>query len=228
MKSLMMANGSLSEAWTQSIRAIAEVFGPCGYVRGTCNQEEGEFMEQDVGFQVTEPTEVGDLSGVSDDQSMPKAQGIQVRIEKPTVRRTLQNNKVAEDEVNNPCIAKEINAQLRILPEGIDGAGAYANKVLFPNPRWYIWAEVTHEFYAKRAIFSGEKRAYLNPFKTLLLALGYDIKSPPPINDEFLTVIEGQTLVIDISRESERALVNGVWEDTGGYLNKVRKIRAAG
>lgn len=185
-------------------------------------------MEQEAGFQVTEATEVGDLSGVSDDQSMPKAMGVKVRIEKPAVRRTLVNNKESEDLVNNPCIAKEINCQMRILPEGIDGAGQYANKVLFPNPRWYIWAEVRHEFYAKRAIFSGEKRAYLNPFKTLLVALGYDIKSPPKIDDEFLTTIEGQELLIDISRESERSLQNGEWVDTGGFLNKVRKIRAAG
>ncbi len=227
MKLLTMVNGSLSAVWIQSIRAIAEVFGPCGYVRGTCNQEEGQFMEQDVGFQVTEPTEVGDLTGTSDDQSMPKADGVKVRIEKPTVRRTLQNNQATEEAVNNPCIAKEINAQLRILPEGIDGVGGYANKVLFPNPRWYIWANVEHEFYNKRASFTGEKRPYLFPLKTLLVALGYDIKSPPKIDDEFLTAIEGQEIIINVSRESERALVNGTWKDTGGFLNRVRKIRAA-
>jgi len=185
-------------------------------------------MEQETGFQVTEATEVGDLTGVSDDQSMPKAQGVVVQIQKPTVRRTLVNNKEPEDQVNNPCIAKEINAQLRIQADGIDGTGAYANKVLFPAPRWYIWAEVGHEFYAKRASFSGEKRAYLNPFKTLLVALGYDIKSPPTIDDEFLSHIEGRELIIDISRESERTLQNGEWVDTGGFVNRVRKIRAAG
>ncbi len=185
-----------------------------------------ETVEQ-AGFQVTDEVEIGDLSGVSDDQSMPKAQGVKVRIEKPAVRRTLVNNKVAEDGVNNPCIAKEINCQLRILPEGIDGAGAYANKVLFPNPRWYIWAEVQHEFFNKRANFTGEKRGYLSPLKKLLVALGYDIKSPPKINDEFLMAIEEQELLIDISRESERLLQNGEWVDTGGFVNRVRNIRAA-
>jgi len=189
-------------------------------------QEEGIMVEQ--GFEVTEETVVGDLSTVSDDQSMPKAQGVKVRIEKPAVRRTLQDNKTPEDGVNNPCIAKEINCQLRILPEGIDGTGAYANKVLFPNPRWYIWAEVTHEFYNKRTTMTSEKRPYLNPFKSLLLALGYDIKGEVKVNDEFLAAIEGQELTIDISRESERLYQNGEWVETGGYLNRVRKIRAAG
>ena len=183
-------------------------------------------MVEEAGFQVTEEIEIGDLTKVTDDQSMPKCAGVKVRIEKPAVRLNLVNNKEKEDSINNPCISKDLNAQLRITEEGVDGEGKYKNKVLFPNPRWFLWVDKTHEFFQGDK-YQLETQSFLNPLKQMLVALGYDPKSPPKVNDEFLSAINGQELIVDITREGERAKINGEWVSTGGYVNRLRNIKAA-
>lgn len=81
--------------------------------------------DNDPGFQVNEPVEVGDLSeqqgGV-----LEAAQRVGFIIRKATVR-------TQEDKDTKQWSVKRLSVEAAIGPLGVDGEGKFANKVLFPE-----------------------------------------------------------------------------------------------
>ena len=139
-------------------------------------------MDEEVGFQVTDEVQVGDLSHVKEDQSIPAAKGVGFRIKKASRRDIREDNtKEAPKDSSNPIIKKLLSLEVRITEAGIEGK--YVNKPFFVD--LIIWVDTTHKFYASDK-YQSETKGYLNDFKRLMEALGYDLKSPPAINDALL------------------------------------------
>lgn len=190
------------------------------------NLLEGAVME-DAPFAVTDEVQVGDLSQVKEDESIPAAKGVTFRISKASRRDQREDGKKeAPKDDSNPVVRKKLVLDAVITELGTDGSGKYARKHFFPEV--LIWADLTHQ-YNTGDKFQSETKGYLNDFKRLLEALGYDIKQPPAVNDSFLSELASREFMADLTREEIRAKQeDGTWEGTGNYKNVVRRIRVVG
>lgn len=166
----------------------------------------------DTPFDVVDEVEIGDLSTVKEDQQLL-----------PPTNNALLSIKQASNRVSQDGGLRKISLQLKLV-EGIGEDRKYAGKVLFADVTY--WADTT-KYTAEK--YTGKNRAYLNELKLLLSALGYDIATPPKINDEFFGSITGRTLRANITVRDKRALdkSTGTWEATGEQQNVVSKFKPA-
>jgi hypothetical protein len=182
--------------------------------------------DESEGFQINEPVEVGDLSDQSSGTDVIEpARGVGFIIKKAEVRAQLEDNKRAQSE-DNRWKVKRLKLQLSVGSLGVDGEGRYANKVFFPE---LILTMNTTEFPND---FTSDwwKSQARGPFKEFLIALGYDVKQPPVIDDEFLAGLIGTELVADIQRVPVKRKDNttGKYEATGDMENVIKNFKAAG
>lgn len=180
-------------------------------------------MEQD--FEVTEETVLTDMEAIQEQkQILPVAQGVRVRIEKPSVRKALKDgSKEAPKEGDeNPVAYKYLNFNLRLVDGISEGDKVlYKNKVLFPGKMDFVF---WHNPEVKTADWWANKQ-YIFGFKSLCRALKIDIKEVR-INDDFLASIDGQEILIDIAHEEEQQNVEGKWVGKGTFKEKIKNIRA--
>lgn len=179
--------------------------------------------DDDSGFEVNEPIEVGDLSDQSSGQDVIEpARHVTFLIKKAEVRAQLEDNKRAQSE-DNRWKVKRLKLQLAVGATGTDGEGRYANKVFFPE---LILTMNTREFPSDYASEWWQKKAR-GPFKEFIVALGYDPKTPPAVNDEFLAGLIGQEIMADIRRvpEKRKNAETGVYEPTGSMENTIENFK---
>jgi len=164
-----------------------------------------EVKEEAVGFEVTEEIQPEDMSSVVEQKSLvPVTQRVKVRIAKAAV------------QVAKSTELKGLNIELRIV-DGIEILDTvtgmtelkYVNKPMFTSLMdLCVWAAEhkadpavnpkSHNWY--------KTKQYMVEFKKFLIALGYDIKTPPLINDEWLASIIGQEVLVDVLQQQDTAL----------------------
>lgn len=189
--------------------------------------DEAQNVFQDtVPFDVTDEVQVGDLTAVKEDQFIIDAvQDVGLTVSKASIKKRLVQYNASEDPVNNPCISKAVSVHWKVGAAGVDGEGKYANKVVFMD--YLIWVDNTHEFFSAEK-YKKNTQPWLFGYKELVLALGYPVDPPPPVNDVWLTEIVGLSVTGNITKKELRQLDNntGKWEGTGDFKNEVRKLRA--
>lgn len=164
--------------------------------------------EEQVGFDVVDEVQVGDLSGVQA-EILPVAPNVKVRISKASI-------KTSKDKA-----LKSLNLQLNIVDGIMIGDELkYVNKPIFTGfMDLCVWADPTvktSQWY--------KSQQHLLGLKQLCLALEIDVKSVK-INDEWLASLIGRELLINIVHEEETAMnADGERIKTGTFREKIGKF----
>jgi hypothetical protein len=172
----------------------------------------------DVPFDVNVDVELGDMSGITD--VLEPAARVRFKVKQAEL------NRVEKDGVWKMT---RLKTQLQVGDVGVDGNGKYAGKVLFGelivahNPEVY-----TKDWW--------KNRQYLMDVKQFIKALGYDVKAPPTLNDQFLGEIIGREVLADIKQvkiqakkqvEQGDGTVKVVYVDTDDVKNEVGNFKSA-
>jgi hypothetical protein len=165
-------------------------------------------------FSVTDEVDVGDLSDQQGGVLEPAAK-VHFHIKKASVR-------IAEDKDTRTWMVKRLVVEAQIGPEGVDGEGKYARKVLFPELVLTFNSKDFPDTY-KSPWWQNEARY---PTKQFLKAMGEDVTSVR-VNDDFLTSLIGREFIADIKRREIKTKVNGKYEGTGDFKNELSNFRSA-
>lgn len=164
---------------------------------------------ENVGFEVTDEVQVGDLSAVQT-QILPVAQNVKVRVVKASV-----------DSSKDKAL-KTLKVELKIV-DGIPVGDEmkYINKSIFPGfMDLCVWADPaikTSAWY--------QSKQHLLGFKTFCQALDIDVKDVK-INDEFLSSLIGLELTVNIGHEEETVVgEDGKRVKTGTLRERIRGFR---
>ena len=191
--------------------------------------------EEGVGFEVVDEVVLQDLDKVQDQQQViPTAQGVRVKIVKPSVRKVLTDNSkdALPEGPENPVAYKHLNAQFKLM-DGVsvpvyDENGTptgetklqYQNKVIFPQRLdlafWHNPEVKTSDWW--------RNRQYIHGFKQLCLALGFELKEVR-VNDMFLEAIKDREVLIDITQEEEQEQRDGQWVGKGTFRNRIKNLK---
>lgn len=191
---------------------------------------------EDAPFDVIDEVILQDLEEIKEQkQLLPIAQGVHVKIEKPSVRKSLSDNAkdAPKEGPNNPVAFKFLNLSFRLV-DGLsvplmDETGnptgetelKYKNKVLFTGKMDLIF---WHNPEIKTADWWKNKQ-YIFGFKALCKALGLDLKEVR-VNDEFIQLLNDKELLLDITHEEEQELKEGKWVGKGTFKERIKNIRA--
>jgi hypothetical protein len=176
--------------------------------------------DSEVGFDVTDEVDVGDLSDQEGNDTIDKASRVRFEIRKASVRPYMKKDETVWRK-------KFLALDLVVGPLGVDGEGKYANKhffqdlLLVANVGSGGYEELNTEHYKTKARF---------PVKQFFKAMGYDPAAPPRINDEWLESLLTREVVADIQKkeiQSSPAEAGGKWVGTGEYKNEVANFRSA-
>jgi hypothetical protein len=173
------------------------------------------YDSDEVPFDVTEEIEVGDLN---DQQGgvLDPAQRVPFTIRKASVR-------TQKDKDSGKWTIHRLVIEAQVGPDGTDGEGKYAGKVLFPE---FILALNTADF-ADRFASDWWKNQSRYPTKAFFKAMDVPLQGTR-INDDFLFGLTGREFVADIKRSERRAKGdNGKWAGTGEFENELTGFRAA-
>lgn len=168
----------------------------------------------DAPFDVTDEVNVGDLSDQQSGVLEPAAK-VHFTIKKASVR-------TAEDKDTKTWIVKRLVVEAQVGPEGVDGDGKYAKKMLFPE---LVLAFNRADFPDAFSSPWWEKEARY-PTKQFLKAMGEDVTNVR-INDDFLGTLIGREFIADIKRREIKTKVNGKYEGTGDFKNELTNFRSA-
>lgn len=157
-------------------------------------------MDEQVGFNVTEEVEVGDLSDVKETRALtPQAQNVKVRIAKASTQETKDKD------------IKSLKLELRIvdgIPVHNEETGEaelkYINKPVFTGLIDLIyWADTTVKGRSGKNWWKNKQ--HLVGLKKFCQALVIDL-AMVKINDDFLETLLERELLIDIGHEEETQL----------------------
>lgn len=171
------------------------------------------YQDDEAPFMVND-YELDDLSGQTGGDVIDAAQGVRMSVHKKTCVRLSKDKGVIK-----------LNLGGVIGPLGTDANGKYAGKVM-----WY-------ELIAGFTVEGKESGKYASdwwqktarfPFKTFIKAMGFDEKTPPRLNDEFLQNIAGKEFVCNILKKEIRMKgEDGVYAGTGEMRNELSGIKRA-
>jgi hypothetical protein len=173
-----------------------------------------------VPYDVTEEVEVGDLS---DQESgvLPASSRVIGEVKKASVKTNLENNKYPQAD-DNEWTFKSLHLEIGIGPLGIDGEGAYANKVLFAD----LIVSYNDRACERKAVSAGKKynrqwweREARYPAKQFIRAIGGDVTNVR-INDDFLISLLGVSVMFDIKK------VKDTFRGEGEFKNELANWRA--
>lgn len=162
--------------------------------------------DDEAPFDVTEDVDVGDLSD-QEGGVLPPATRVVGEIKKASVKRSLENNKYSENP-DNEWTFKYLHLEIKIGPDGIDGEGTYAGKVVFTSMTDVIltYNEVACRRKAESAgkKFNAHWWAKESRFgaKQFFTALNGDVKAIK-VNDDALIAMVGRPIMFDIKREKD-------------------------
>ncbi len=121
--------------------------------------EDAALVEQDeIPFEVTDavdPDEVGDLTGVKRDDTIPQSNDVPFVVSGAKVDIHTDATKDGGD--GSTLLAKVLRLQVKVTDSGVDGSGAYAGKVLFLDLPLVLKADALKTRY-DRMIASGAKK----------------------------------------------------------------------
>ncbi len=180
-------------------------------------------MDDDVDLNES-PIQMDDLSDQVTNEAMEPATRVPFIIKKATVRTQHEDSK----DMSSPWTIKRLSVDVAIQADGVDGEGKYANKHLFPE---LVLAFNVSDF-PERFGSDWWKKSSRGPTKEFFVALGYDPKSLPAIDADFLTELSGKEFIADIKRkpvQEKTDQVNdkgkAVYKDTGDFRNELANFR---
>lgn len=182
--------------------------------------------DERVPFDVTDEVVIEDLTDVKEQKFiLPVSHNVLVKIKTAELRA----NRKPE---NGAAEFKLLNLQIRLV-DGVEvldketgeSEWKYKNKPLFTGLMDLI---VWHDAEVKVSPWWKERK-YAVEFKKFLLALEYDIKSPPAINDKFFEEIVGREVRVDVLHEEEQALdtATGDWKGIGTFKERLKNWKKA-
>lgn len=173
--------------------------------------------DDEVGFDVTDEIEVGDLS---DQQGgvMEPCSRVPFSIRKASVI-------TVDDKESKLWLTKKLKIEAQITSDGVDGEGKYKNKVMFAELLLAFNAQDFPEKFAK-PWWKTEARF---PTKQFLKAIGVDVTNVR-VNDDFLLNLAGQEFMADIKKSAiqQKNSETGKWDNTGDYKNELGNYRSSG
>lgn len=189
-------------------------------------QEMVDVFDEDV--QLEDLTEVPTEEAGGGQQVIPATNGVLFSVRKAEIKSKLEDNKKAYNSEYNKIVMKNLSLGLK-LTEGIGEDGKYKNKVVWLDiPVWVDTTIKSSEWWTSKK--------YLTPLKRLLIAVGYDPKNPPAINQEFCDWLMTQSVVADITVKEQEIFdtTENAWRKANQkagevpvYKNEIRNIRSA-
>ncbi len=183
-------------------------------------------MDSDDDIDINSPVEIGSLDDQETSDVIDPARKVRFEIKKAEVRTQREDNK----DSSSPWKVKRLSLQAKITEDGVNGDGAQAGRVLFPE---LIIAFNQAEFAEQYASEWWQKKAR-GPAKEFFLALGFDVKALPKIDKEFLDGLTGRDFIADIQVEKVQEKTDEkndkgkfIYKDTGEVRNKLGNYRAA-
>ena len=177
-------------------------------------------MSSDTGFDVVDPIEGEDLSGVDGNQVIEPAS---------KVRFTLKDVKVnkVESKDDKEHLFTRLEPTFVVGPLGVDGNGKYKGKHFFGNRNLkFPGLLLARNKERYNTPWWKEKAAY--GYKQFLTALGLPTNPSPRVDDKFLQDLKGKEIIADIKREAiEEKDENGKYYKTDemeNYLTNFRKV----
>jgi hypothetical protein len=175
--------------------------------------------EEEVGFDVNEDIDVGDLSD-QEGGVLPAASRVIGTIKKASIKTNLLDNKLPESE-GNMWTFKSLHLEIAIGPLGTDGEGMYAGKVLFTDLIVVYSIEGTKKSASlknKKYNASWWEREARYPAKQFIKAIGGDV-THVKINDAFLIGLVDREIMFDIRK------VKDTFRGEGEFRNELANWR---
>lgn len=180
-------------------------------------------MDEQIGFNVTEEVQVGDLSDVKETRVLtPQAQNVRVRITK------------ASTQENKDKDIRSLRLELRIVDgipvhnqESGEAEMKYQNKPVFTGIMDLIyWADVSVKGRSAKQWWKSSQ--HLVGLKKFCQALDIDLKSVK-VNDDFLETLLDRELLIDIGHEEETQLNQETGERVklGTFRERIKAFKKA-
>ncbi len=169
-----------------------------------------------------EDISVGDLSAVSDDDTIPTARNVVFEIRKAT----LDTQEFKTEGGPKVWAKKNLHLQLNVGPEGIGGDGdkpRYVGKAFFVNLLLQINRSDFPDAF-KYDKYAPDGKAW-RPTKQFYRAMGGDTTNIQ-ITRAFREELVGKLVKADIIKRSKRAQVDGEWVDQGSenVIENFRKV----
>jgi hypothetical protein len=167
---------------------------------------------------------VGDLSAVSDDDTIPTARNVVFEIRKAT----LDTQEFKLDTGSKAWAKRNLHLQLNVGPEGIgepgeDGKPRYVGKAFFVNLLLQINREDFPDAF-KYDKYNPDGKAW-RPTKQFYRAMGGDPKNVQ-VTRAWRDELVGKLVKADIIKKAKRAQVEGQWVDQGSenVIENYRKV----
>jgi hypothetical protein len=205
-----------------------------------------EEEEEQTSFEVTDvidPDEVGDLTDVKRDDTIPASQDVHFIVHAAKV--DVRYDKM-DDGSNGPVLSKALRVQAKIAPQGINEKGDYAGKILFCDLPLVLYLPIMadrHERIQQRLLDEGKVKQTkpfnekwhkdsLVDFKEFALATGLaqmvevegtgqlKWKMTGPINDDLLSILASGDVefIANVSRRENTQMDR--------FENKLSRFRA--
>lgn len=167
-----------------------------------------------VPFDIEEPIDVGDLSDQTTADVIDPVKRVRFAVKTASIRSTT-------DKDSGTWLTRKLAIQAAVSDAGINGEGKYAGKRFFPE---LVLTMNTTDFPERFDSDWWKKRAR-GATKEFFVALGYDPKALPRIDDDFLNGLVEREFVADITRREIRQKVDGEYQGTGEYRNELAGFR---
>ena len=185
----------------------------------------------DTPFEVTDEIETGDMSDVQEDL-LPASSKVLFSIKKASV-----DTITVSKEDKTPTL-KKIRLQAKLV-EGIEVTQDGVTSIKYKGKVSFIDFLVWHNPEFKKGNWY-ESRKYMLPYKQFLIAMKYDTKNSPKINDELLgswkdlefrcDVLQKPIQVEKRDEQGNKILDENdktIWVDTSDLKNEYKNFRAA-
>jgi len=173
---------------------------------------------------LNEPVIMDDLSDQESTDVMERASKVRWEIKEAKVRTRY------DDESDKSNYVKRLSLQVAVGPDGVDGAGASANRRVFMD---YIIA-----FTSDTGLRDSEwwKKKARGPAKELFTALQFDLKNMPPIDADFLSDLQGREFIADLVKKEQEEKTDEtnpktgkpLYRKTGEFRNELANHRPVG
>ena len=180
------------------------------------------YAMDDEDVDLNEPVVLDDLSDQETSDVMDPASKVRWSIKKAELRKQYEDPR----DKTSTWLVTRLNLQVKVGEDGTDGNGLNAGRVVFPELILsYNKDEKKGEWWEKKA---------RGPAKEFFLALGFDLKAMPAIDQDFLDSLKDREFIADLKRiamQEKTDEVNdkgkAVYKKTGEFKNDLSNYRPA-
>ena len=169
-------------------------------------------------FAVTDPIQMGDISDQEGGGVIEPQRHVRFNVKKVGIQR--------KETKEKEWTFTQLNPTFVVGPEGFNGEGKGKNMHFFgwKNLNFpglmvaYNEERYASDWWKKQARFQT---------KQFLVALGFDPKNPPMIDDAFCSEITGRDIIADITNSEITEKVEGKYVGTGERINYLTNFKVA-